>query len=343
MRTLSALLCLVPLSLGAEIVSRDHALKAFADDAHEPVSKASSREDKFLSVFQIVTFNNEMCSASDGNMGVCFTEAECAAKGGVATGSCAEQYGVCCVFVANTCGGTVNQLISYVESPNYPAPAPTGMCKFNVGKCDAGVCQYKIQFEDVMIAPPAQGDCSNDTLMFSNIDPVSSNVVPTNLCGTLSGSEIYVTVNDTTVDPMISFNIASNSAKWRIKITQIACKDTAALAPPGCLTYSTGTSGTIMSFNNQGGNGELLNNAKYSHCIQYQNGFCDVSLAASDFMLGTDDMLAFGTNIQTGSTFGTAGSLLYNFTGPYVIPFMSGMDNTNMDSGYSISYLLLPC
>jgi len=347
MRTFSAFLSLLPFALSAEILPDGRrAAKLFQDDTYEPADKSvaqtSNREDRFLSLFQIVKFNNGVCDASDGTHGVCFTEAECAAKGGVATGSCAQTYGVCCTFKASTCGSTVGQLVSYIESPNYPNPAPMGMCMFNIAKCDSNVCQYKIQFEDVMLGAPSMGECSNDTLTITNLDAVSS-VVPTNLCGTMSGQEIYVTVNDTTVDPKFTFNIASNAAKWRIKVTQISCADEDKLAPPGCLTYATGTSGTIMSFNNQNGNGELLTNAKYSHCIKYQQGFCDVSFTASDFMLGTGDMIAFGTNVQTGTTFGTAGSLTYNFTGPYVFPVMIGSDNMAMNSGYSLSYLLLPC
>ena len=55
-----------------------------------------------LSVFQIVKFKNDACPASDGNTGVCFTEAECAAKGGVASGNCASAFGVCCVCKFDT-------------------------------------------------------------------------------------------------------------------------------------------------------------------------------------------------------------------------------------------------
>ena len=50
-----------------------------------------------LSVFQIVKFKNGACPASDGNMGTCFTEAECSSKGGTASGSCASGFGVCCI------------------------------------------------------------------------------------------------------------------------------------------------------------------------------------------------------------------------------------------------------
>jgi len=306
-----------------------------------------SRDDKLFSVFQIVKFNNDMCGASDGNMGVCFKESECSAKGGVATGKCASDFGVCCVFKASTCGSEVAQLVSYIESPNYPASAPAGPCSYKVKKCDAGVCQYKIQFENTMLSQPDMGTCSNDTLMIMNLDAVSTATVPSPLCGDLSGMEIYVTVKSTTADPMFSFNHVSGTAKWRIKITQIQCTDTENLADPGCLTWNTGTSGTLMSFNNMGGAGELINNQKYSHCIKYQEGFCDVSLVASDFMMGTAagaaDSITFGTLSNSGSTFGTSGMLNWNYTGPYVVPVCSDDANVEMDTGYNIQYLLLPC
>jgi len=354
MRTLVVVVsCLALVSQGAEIGlkpdSTDLVAKtAFADEAHEDLP-TSDREDKLFSVFQIVKFNNEECAASDGNSGVCFTAQECTARGGVATGTCAAGFGSCCVFKANTCGGEVAQNVQYVESPNYPSAAPTSTsgCKFTVAKCDTGVCQYKIDFVDVVLSDPAMGDCTNDTMKIMNLDSDSEKVVPDPLCGTLTGSSIYVNVNTTMNAPMFMFNIVNSASRWKIKVTQLQCTDTMNLAPPGCLTYDTTTAGTIMSFNNQNGNGEHLNNMMFSHCIKYQPGFCDVSLVASDFNLGTatgaSDSIAFGTLASSGSTFGTSGALTWNFTGPYVIPVMTDGTNVEMDSGYSISYLLLPC
>ena len=96
-----------------------------------------------LSVFQIVKFKNEACPASSGETGVCFTEAECAAKGGVASGNCASAFGVCCVFTVSACGGTVTQNNTYIQSPNYPAAAPMGMCMYTLNKCDSDICQFR--------------------------------------------------------------------------------------------------------------------------------------------------------------------------------------------------------
>jgi len=330
------------------IIQNERAAAAFSDESHEPVS-ANDREEKFLSVFQIVKFKNDACSADDGNTGVCFTEAECSAKGGVASGSCASAFGVCCVFTVSACSGTVVQNNTYIQSPNYPAPAPVGMCMYTMNKCDSNICQFRLEFEDVMVSDPAMGDCTNDTIMFSGFDANSMKVVPMSLCGTLTGQHMVVNVKDATEGAKIIFNIvsAASMAKWRVKVIQLSCADSELLAPAGCLTYDMAESGTIQSFNYNGGNGEMINNQKFSHCIKYQDGFCDVALTSMNFDVGTaadtGDSLTFGSNVQTGNMFGSSGSLNWNFTGPYVAPVCSDDMNTAMNIGYSIGYLLLPC
>lgn len=307
--------------------------------------QSSARDEKLFSVFQIIQFNNGMCNATSGEMGVCFTAAECTSKGGVSSGSCASGFGVCCVFTLNTCGGEVSQLVSYIESPNYPSAAPAGMCMYTLPRCDTGICQYRVMFEDVMLSPPDMGSCTNDTLTFSGIDAVSVNTVPNPVCGTLSGQEIILSANETSSLPKFTFNVASvaSNSRWRIKVVQVPCTDPR-LAPPGCLTYNQGTSGTFSSLNNQNGNGESITGMNcYSHCVEYQQGFCDMALTASSFDLATGDTVGFGTSVFTGTAFGTAGSLLYNFTGPYTIPVCLTNSNTGMNSGYNINYMLLPC
>jgi len=341
MFSLCLLCCLLPiLATSTEVLETNQ-----ENDGKELM--AGDRQEKFLSVFQIVQFNNEACPATSGDTGVCFTEAECSGRGGVASGTCASSFGVCCVFTLSTCGDTVTNNNTYITSPGYPSMAPAGMCMFNLNKCDNNICQMRLEFEDVVTADPAMGDCNNDTIIVSQVDAASALVVPSPLCGTLSGQHMIIDVKDQTPGAKITFNIVSANAatKWRAKVVQISCDDRDLLAPPGCLTYHTEPSGTLESYNYNGGNGELINNQKYSHCIKHQDGFCDVTLSAQNFDLGTGDSLTFGGNSQTGPSqvFGTAGSLLWNFTGPYVVPFHSDDDNTAMNGGYSISYLLLPC
>jgi len=309
------------------------------------VSDGSSRDEKFLSVFQIVKFQNGACPASNGDTGVCFTEAECSGRGGVASGTCASSFGVCCVFTLSTCGDTVTNNNTYITNPGYPSMAPAGMCMFSINKCDDNICQIRLEFEDVVTADPSMGDCGNDTIMVSQVDSTSAKVVPLELCGTLSGQHMVLDVKDQNPGAKITFNIGSANAntKWRVKVIQLSCSDPDLLAPAGCLTYDTGASGNLQTFNVASGSGELVNDQKFSHCIKHQDGFCDVQLTANVFELGNGDSITFGSNTQTGSSFGTGGSLQWNFTGPYIATFCSDADNAQMVMGYDIGYLLLPC
>jgi len=304
----------------------------------------NDREGKFFSVFQIVKFKNEACTTDTGEMGTCYTESECSNAGGTASGSCASAFGTCCLFKATACGGEINQNNAYIESPAYPSGVSMGMCMYSIKKCDSNVCQYRLDFEDVMLTGPNMGECSNDTMMVSQVDGVSAAVVPMTLCGTLTGQHMYVTVKNS--DPAkITFDISSSTSmsRWKIKVTQIMCDDTDNLAPAGCVTYDMGDSGDIMSYNYDNGNGELINNQKFCHCIKYTDNMCDISLSATSFDLGADDSLTFGNNIQTGSAFGSSGVLNWNFTGPYCALAESGSDGSTSNMGYSIGFLKLPC
>ena len=50
-----------------------------------------------LSLFTVVQFANQPCAAASGDNGTCLTLAECASRGGLASGPCAGNFGVCCV------------------------------------------------------------------------------------------------------------------------------------------------------------------------------------------------------------------------------------------------------
>jgi len=306
----------------------------------------NDRKGKFFSVFQIVKFQNGECTTSTGDSGTCYTEAECKAAGGEPSGACASSFGVCCLFVANTCGSMIDQNNAYIQSPGYPGASDPGMCMFEIKKYDSDICQYKLIFEDVMLSPPSMGGCTNDTMMVSGID--GANTFPPALCGSLTGQEAYVTVKAQDGPSKIVFNIDSmaSMSRYKIKVEQIKCTDTDMLAPPGCLTYDTGLSGTLTSYNYDAGQGEMINNQKFSHCIMYQDGYCDVSFTSGSFDIGANndaaDSITIGSSVQTGNTFGTSGMVNLNFTGPYVFPVCTDDLNTAMNMGYQISYLLLP-
>ena len=80
-------------------------LAAFGSKSVYADEDISSKDGRVLSVFNVVTFPNSACGASNGYNGTCFTSSECTAKGGTASGTCASSFGVCCVF-SISCGSS---------------------------------------------------------------------------------------------------------------------------------------------------------------------------------------------------------------------------------------------
>jgi len=339
-------------------------------DEEKAVAKADAteRDEKFLSVFQIVKFNNDACEAVDGTMGTCYTAAECTTKGGEERGNCASGFGVCCVAVVDPCdGGAVSLNNTYIVNPGYPntvSDASATTCdtsrsfrttrqlsathEWTISKFSSDVVQIRFDFLYFETSLPSMGDCTNDTLLITGADPVSMKNIPTNLCGILTDQHIYVSVKE--VDEIkLTITLATvGTQKWNILMRQYESSQLDYLAPRGCLQYIREDTGTISTFNNQAGQGELLNNHMYSTCIAQNDAYCDIALTANNFELSgssgmCSDAVVFGIEQQCGSTFGVSNQLVWNYTGSYMIPFMSDADNSAMVAGYEIGYILLPC
>jgi len=208
--------------------------------------------------------------------------------------------------------------------------------------------QFRLDFLVTELSNPMMGSCDNDTITITGADPVTMKNMPTNLCGVLSGSHVYVSVK--AVDSVtLTIKVTSMSTqKWNILVRQFDSTQTEYLAPRGCLQYYRQDMGILETFNYNGGNGELLNDHMYTMCIAQNDAYCDIALTSSDFMLGgsagaCSDAVVFGTNQLCGSTFGTSGQLNWNYTGSYNVPFMSDSDNAAMDGGFSVGFVLLPC
>jgi len=339
---------------------------AAVDTAVEPAAAEADREGKLFSIFQIVKFNNDACTAIDGNMGTCYTASECTAKGGEERGNCASGFGVCCIAVVDPCNSnTVSLNNSYIVNPGYPGVASSGSSActgsgvarsertlgsaatytWNITKSSADIVQVRIDFDDFEISAPMMGDCTNDTLTITGADSVTHKNLPTNLCGVLTGHHIYLSLK--TVDHVqLTLKIASlGTQKWKLHITYYDSSQTDYLAPRGCLQYFRQDMGTITSFNSAGGSPELLNDHMYSICIAGSDAYCDVALSAHTFDLtgssgACSDSITFGSNVACGTTlsFNT-----WNYTGPYVMSVMSDSDNSAMVTGFDIGFVLLPC
>lgn len=331
----------------------------------EAVAEDEHREGKLFSVFQIVKFNNDACTAVDGTMGTCYTASECTSKGGEERGNCASGFGVCCVNVLDNCATspTVSLNNSYIQSQGYPGTvsagasacatsrqtAQTGLtAEYTISKFASDIVQFRFDFLTTEVSNPMMGSCDNDTIMITGADAVTMKTMPMNLCGVLSGSHIYVSVKDVDSVKLTITLTSVNDQKWNILVRQFDSSQTDYLAPRGCLQYYRQDIGTLETFNYNSGNGELLNDLMYTMCIAQNDAYCDIALTSTSFMLGgssgaCSDSVVFGTNQLCGSTFGTSNQLTWNYTGSYMVPFMSDSDNAAMDGGFSIGYVLLPC
>lgn len=79
-----------------------------------------------LSLFTIVSFQNDPCTSGSGNNGTCYSSSDCSNLGGTASGSCASGFGVCCLCKTNNNNDNTNNLLILfsLQSPRRAARAP---------------------------------------------------------------------------------------------------------------------------------------------------------------------------------------------------------------------------
>jgi len=342
-------------------------LAAAASAEEELAAAGQNRQEKLFSVFNIIKFNNDVCMTTDGLYGTCYTEAECTKLGGVAMGSCASSFGVCCQDMVDNCAATTRTITmnnTYIASAGFPLGVSDGTAACATARSSADIkytikppsntVQMRVDFINFESKGPMMGACTNDSISITGIDDVSMKVLPSNLCGTLTGQHLYLSTKDST-SISITVKLAEIDAqRWQILLRFYEADQTALLAPRGCLQYFRETSGVVESMNYGMSTistmPELLNDHAYAICIMQQDKYCDISLTSSDWMLGgttgsctsADDLLVIGTTSYCGSTFGSAqlnytGQAIYNWS------WKTAEMNTAMNDGFSLSYLLLPC
>merc|ERR1711971_1390921 len=101
----------------------------------------NEKQPKNIGIFNVVRFPNAACEGSNGNMGTCYTAEECEDNSGTASGSCADGYGVCCIFSIN-CAGTSSQNLTMFMSNNVAA----GACSAEICKTNSDIVQLRSGF-----------------------------------------------------------------------------------------------------------------------------------------------------------------------------------------------------
>jgi len=278
-------------------------------------NKVATRKDsRQFSLFSIVTFKNDECSATStaGLKGICMTSTECGTSG-TADGNCASSFGVCCIVKTSTCGGSVSKNCSYIENPSYPSAYTTaGDCSYTVTRCSTEICQVRLDFFKAVLQQPAStsGSC---TKTYTTITPGASGTTkyntPPTLCGTLTGQHLYLDSGRTTSTiATIKITVKTSADNyWRIKVIQIPCWS-ASRAPAGCLQYFTGVRNTATSFNWDGtklcSTGCLLMDQAYRTCFRPEKGMCGMVYAQTDSestSVDTFDMTEDGAYAYTGT------------------------------------------
>jgi len=218
-------------------------------------------EGKQLSFFNVVKFPNIHCKGSSNRNGTCYTKEECSNRKGVASGSCADGFGVCCVITLK-CGETSAENNTYMEQTSTTSPK-TRACRYKICPVSKSICRIKFDLTTFVIASPMRGDmsattaqttggsvgdCSRDSFSVSS-GGASFRGSPV-ICGTNTGQHMFADTDGTgCVTASFVFGGGSDSRQYDIRVLQYDCTNSDVGGPPGCLQYFTANQGTVASFN----------------------------------------------------------------------------------------------
>merc|ERR1711970_725029 len=258
-----------------------------------------------LGVFTVVRFPNVLCSSNtSGRNGTCYTSSECTAKGGTSSGSCAQSFGVCCVF-EQTCGSSTSENCTYFLSTDRSLGTT---CSLTVCKSSSSVCQIRLDFESFVLSNPVTvttitigpastgagsgnslGECQTDTFAVSS--PCGK--APPVIGGTNTGEHMYIPACDQCNVLTSTFGSSSTAttSAFSIKVTMVECSSKLK-APEGCTQYFTGSTGDIMTYNYQSGSGVLLYNQDYCSCIRSARTTCSICFYSTAFKLSVPNGIA---------------------------------------------------
>jgi len=272
---------------------------------------SSGREGKAFSLFSIVQFPNQQCTASSSSTtyGTCYTSSECTAKGGSSDGNCAAGFGVCCVITTSTCSASISANTTYIRNPGYPSsytPSSSGSCTYTINKVSDDICQLRLDFQTFsgFTTTTPNGGCSDSFAVAGQ-----TGKDPPTICGTNTGYHMYVEFGATSTDTITITNTYSSTGittakSYNILARQISCTATYK-APTDCVQYFTGLSGSVKSYNF--GGSQLLSGQTYVNCIRTEKGYCAIQWKESSttspdpFQVGASPTTAIGANGASGT------------------------------------------
>jgi len=310
--------------------------------ACDQAPEKEARVKRAFQAFQFIKFPNDACSGGTRN-GTCFTAEECTTKGGSGSGTCANGYGVCCVF-ALSCGGSTSYNVSYlVQGAVNKLNSP---CQYTICQSNPAVCRIRFDFKAFSIASPnlAQvdevgigtdvgsgiGNCVVDSFAITTPGSKGSPVI----CGSNDGQHMIIDagVKGTCLTATFLIGQVTTVARnWDIKVTQYDCGDING-GPAGCLQYFTGVSQSFASYNFPLAATKVtstfthLANQQYDICIRRESGFCFICYLPT-LTPGVNTVInqnSFGLSVTDGNIAGDTDAL------------------SNANAGCSTDYLAIP-
>lgn len=283
------------------------------------------RREKAIGIFNVVKFPNDVCNSDSASMnGTCYTSEECSSRDGVASGSCAEGYGVCCIITV-ACGGTTSENCTYLSqiastTPSVDSTDLDRQCSYSICPLSTTVSRIRLDLTAFTIAPPgvpdldgvaassaqgnsAIGNCVTDTFVVGN-SPV--------ICGVNAGQHMIVDTDGTEcVTALFSYGLDAVSRAYTIHVTQYD-KTNEMGGPRGCLQFYTGLTGTVSTFNWQTPTTSThLANQNYDVCVRKSIDRCVICW--SPFTSGDSGVMAVPpaaapTTIAIVGSFGVSSS-----------------------------------
>merc|ERR1719270_2599964 len=241
--------------------------------------------------------------------GTCYTADECTSRDGVASGSCAEGYGVCCIITVS-CGGPSNENCTFLSqaastTPNTDSDDLNQQCSYSICPRTSTVNRIRLDLMMFMIAPPfaptaldgsaattndmqrAVGQCTGDTFQAGN-SPV--------ICGANDGQHMIVDSDGSScVTALFTFGGGTVNRRYTIHVIQYESTNEMG-GPPGCLQFFTGATGLVQTFNWQTTTTSThLANQNYDVCVRKMIDRCVIcwspEVTGDDNTMGT-----FGVN-----------------------------------------------
>merc|ERR1711990_325936 len=272
------------------------------------------KDGKAIGIFNVVRFPNDVCNTKTAMNGTCYTAEECSDRDGVATGTCADGFGVCCVILL-ACGATTSENCTYLSLASTATVAGTS-CTYTICPASSTVSRIRLDLTMFTIAAPfdpdtagsaastlltggALGQCTMDTFQVTG----SGGASPV-ICGSNDGQHMIVDTDGAMcVTAAFSFGLDTATRNYRIHAIQYDRLNEMG-GPAGCLQFFTGMEGTVSTFNFATATTSThLANQDYDVCIRRLADRC--AICWSPITSGTT--IALGTPAAAATARGTFG------------------------------------